>query len=74
MTSGAVETTGTYPVATRRELRRQRRQRRVLAAVAAGILLALLVLAAVVVGRQHHPAPAPASPGTIELHVAAVAA
>ena len=53
MSSPAVETTGTNPLATRRELRRQRRERWLLATVATVLLLGLLIAAALVVGRQH---------------------
>jgi hypothetical protein len=73
MSSPAVETTGTHPSATRRELRRERREKRVLAAVAAVVLLALLAVAALVVGRQHHESPVP-GPGTIQVSMAAFAA
>jgi Tfp pilus assembly protein PilN len=65
MSSPAVETTGTNPLATRRELRRQRRDRWILTAVAAALLLALLTAAVVVVGRQHQTSPVTGSPGTI---------
>ncbi len=71
MSSPAAETTGTHPLATRRELRRQRRERRLLAIVALALLLALLAAAAVAVGRQHHSSPVSGSPGTIALYVAA---
>jgi hypothetical protein len=74
MSSPAVETTGSHPLATRRELRRQRRERRLLVAVAAVLLLALLAVAAVVVDHQHSLTPVSGSPGTIEVHVAARAA
>jgi uncharacterized membrane protein (DUF485 family) len=65
MSSPAVETTGTNPLATRRELRRQRRERWVLAAVATVLLLALLIAAALVVGHEHQASPVSGSPGTI---------
>jgi hypothetical protein len=71
MSSPAAETTGTHPLATRRELRQQRRERRLLAIVAMVILLALLAFAAFVVGRQHHPSPVSGPPGTIALYAAA---
>jgi hypothetical protein len=65
MSSPAVETTGTHPLATRRDLRRQRRERRLLATVAVVLLLVLLIVAAVVVGRQHQAVPVSGSPGTV---------
>ena len=65
MSSPAVETTGTNPLATRRDLRRQRRERWVLAAVATALLLALLTAAVLVVGRQHQASPVSGSPETI---------
>ena len=71
MSSPAAETTGTHPMATRRELRRQRRERQLLAAVALILLLAFLVATVVVIGRQHHPSPASGSPGTIAPYAAA---
>jgi hypothetical protein len=67
MSSPAVETTGTYPLATRRELRRQRRERKLLAVLAVILLVALLTAAAVVVGRQHHPSPVSGPPGVIDV-------
>jgi hypothetical protein len=73
MSSPAVETTGTHPSATRRELRREQRVRRLLVAVAIVVLLALLVLAAFVVGRQHDQSPV-SGPGTIQVSMAAFAA
>jgi hypothetical protein len=71
MSSPAVETTGTHPLATRREMRRQRRERRLLVALSMIVLLVLLAVAAVVVERQHRSTPVTGSPGTIELRVAA---
>ena len=72
MSSPAVETTGTHPLATRRDLRRQRRERWLLAVVAVTVLLlALLAVAAFAVGRQHHLSPVSGPPGTIALYVAA---
>jgi hypothetical protein len=73
MSSPAVETTGTHPSATRRELRRQQRERRVVVAVAAALLLALLVLAALVVGAHHGRSPVSGPPGTLVVPVAAFA-
>jgi len=74
MSSPAVETTGTYPLATRRELRRLRRERRLLVAVAVVVLVALLTVAALLVDRQHHASPVSGPPGAIDVSVAARAA
>ncbi len=74
MSSPAVETTGTFPLATRRELRRQQRERRLLVVVAVAVLVALLTVAALVVDGQHHASPVSGPPGTIDLSVAARAA
>ena len=71
MSSPAAETTGTHPLATRRDLRRQRRERWLLAIVVMAVLLALLAVAAFAVGRQHHLSPVSGAPGTIALYVAA---
>ncbi|HXQ75222.1 MAG TPA: hypothetical protein VN791_01905 [Acidimicrobiales bacterium] len=71
MNSPAVETTGTHPLATRRELRRLRRERLLLMVLALVLLLALLTAAAVVVGHQHRLAPVSGPPGTIGVSVAA---
>jgi len=70
MSSPAVETTGTHPLATRRELRQQRRARRLWAAVAAAVLLALLAVAALVVDHQNNPAGS-GLPGTTALYAGA---
>jgi hypothetical protein len=74
MSSPAVETTGTHPLATRRELRRLRRERRLLAVLAVVLLVALPTAAAVVVGRQHHLSPVSGPPGTVHVDAAARAA
>ncbi len=74
MNGPAIETTGTNPLATRRELRRLRRERLLLMVLAVVLLLALLTAAAVVVARQHHLAPVSGPPGTIDVYVAARAA
>jgi hypothetical protein len=71
MSSPAAETTGTHPLATRRDLRRQRRERWLLAMVVMAVLLALLAVAVFAVGRQHHLSPVSGPPGTIALSVAA---
>jgi hypothetical protein len=73
MSSPAAETTGTHPLAARRDLRRQRRERWLLALAVIVLLLALLAVAAFAVGRQHHLSPVSGPPGTIALSVAAPA-
>jgi hypothetical protein len=67
MSSPAVETTGTHPLATRRDLRQLRRERRLWGAVGAAVLLVLLAVAALVVDHENNPAAVSGLRGTTAL-------